>query len=396
MSQIGSGNLEALLPFASAIAVVSVGANATATSVPIAGLSLSTSDLAGGWALFEAGALGPGTTATLAPIASNTASALSFASGALSAAPQAGYRVWLFQAGQFNVTVSAPENVQQWGGQAVSAASNGIPLMAITTPSSGGVPAGINEATGAALPNYLNGLDTNAFCYQWDAATSNWVPTALNVGAPGSAAPASAVQVAGTDGTDLRALSTDTSGHLNTNVVSALPAGTNTIGAVNAIQSGSWTVADSTLAGASGAPASAAPSQAVQVAGTDGTDLRAIATTSSGQVLVSPVASPPATLVLNEKALATSATTAIMAAAYTVPANGTLNIAVGIESGATATTFLITRNGTQYLAINAGNNLTAGAEYDVSLPVVAGDTVNFETGAATTLAVLEAFFVLGQ
>jgi len=144
------------------------------------------------------------------------------------------------------------------------------------------------------------------------------------------------------------------------------------------------------------APGAAAPARAVQVAGTDGTDLRALATTAGGAVLIVKSQGTTATTVANSKALATSATTPILGTAYTVPANGTLNIAVGIESGATATTFLVTRNGTQYLATNQGSNLTAGAEYDISLPVAAGDTINFETGAATTLAVLEAFYTEGQ
>jgi hypothetical protein len=144
------------------------------------------------------------------------------------------------------------------------------------------------------------------------------------------------------------------------------------------------------------APGAAAPARAVQVAGSDGTDLRALATTAGGAVLIVKSQGTTATTVTNQKALATSATTPILGTAYTVPANGVLNIAVGIESGATATTSLVTRNGTQYLAINQGNNLTAGAEYDVSIPVAQGDTINFETGAATTLAVLEVFYTEGQ
>lgn len=51
-------------------------------------------------------------------------------------------------------------------------------------------------------------------------------------GTPASAAPTVATQVGGTDGTNLRTLSTDTSGHLNINIVAALPAGTNAIGKV--------------------------------------------------------------------------------------------------------------------------------------------------------------------
>jgi hypothetical protein len=281
VSQVGVGNLVEILSRSHAVAVAQVGPSATTTSVPLSGINLSSSDLAGGWALFDEGAFGLGSPPTLAPIASNTATSLSFASGVLSTAPTEGYDVWLFQANVFNVSVSSPQNIEQWGGATVAAAdANGIPAV------------------------------RNAY--------------------------------------------------------------------------------------AQGSPGSAAPTQAVQVAGTDGTDLRVMATNASGQVLTVKAQGTTATTVANYKALATSATTAILASSFSVPANGTLNIAVGIESGATASTFLITRDGTRYLAIEQGNSLTAGAEYDLSIPVAAGDSINFQTGAATTLAVLEAFYTAGQ
>lgn len=44
------------------------------------------------------------------------------------------------------------------------------------------------------------------------------------IGVPGSAAPADAAQVGGTDGTNLRAFSVDTSGRMNVNVVGNAPA----------------------------------------------------------------------------------------------------------------------------------------------------------------------------
>lgn len=52
-------------------------------------------------------------------------------------------------------------------------------------------------------------------------------------GAPAAAAPAKALQVGGSDGTDLRALLVDTLGRLQAVIASALPAGTNNIGHVN-------------------------------------------------------------------------------------------------------------------------------------------------------------------
>jgi hypothetical protein len=140
---------------------------------------------------------------------------------------------------------------------------------------------------------------------------------------------------------------------------------------VDAVQSGTWTV-DATQSG----------TWTVDAA-------------QSGTWTVT--ATPPAiTVVTNSKSLATSAATAILSTAYTAPAAGTLNVAVGIASGDTATTFSTTRDGTNYLAVNQGTDLVAGAEYDFSLPVASGDTINFETAAATTLAVLEVFFVPTQ
>lgn len=390
MNQIGKEDLRQILQEANTPSSYQgvVGSGSTTTAVV---------DSVGGWATNQWAQYGiqfAQSTVTAAlrgvwqQITSNTANTLTLAA-ALPAAPVAGdtYDIRVFG--------SQVQDVTSWGGQPVSAASSGYPLFALTTPGSGGVPAGINEATGAALPNYLNGLDTNAFCYQWNAATSEWVPVALNVGAPGSAAPANAVQVAGTDGTDLRVLSTDTSGHINANIVSPLPAGTNTIGSV----------VDSTLAGATGSPGTAAPANAIQVAGSDGTDLRALSTTTSGELLVAPGTNPfpvakYAALVANETNVSTSATTPVLSTDYSVPGNGGLNIEVAIASGASATTFLVSQDANAasptYLALNQGTNLTAGALYAFSVPAASGDEVNFETEAATTLALLKVWFVTGQ
>ena len=94
-------------------------------------------------------------------------------------------------------------------------------------------------------------------------ALPNPLPTEdVSDGTPGAAAPATALQVAGTDGTDLRALSTDAAGVLNVNaaigpgpfsvtqgtspwVVSQDASSNPWIiqGIVGAVQSGAWTVA---------------------------------------------------------------------------------------------------------------------------------------------------------
>lgn len=76
---------------------------------------------------------------------------------------------------------------------------------------------------------------------------------------PGQRIPESAVQVAGSDGTDTRVLLTDAAGKLQV-TAAAFPA-------------------------VYGAPGAAAPVDALQVAGTDGTDLRALLTDAAGRQL---------------------------------------------------------------------------------------------------------------
>ncbi len=71
---------------------------------------------------------------------------------------------------------------------------------------------------------------------QGKAGTTAWPVSEATLddaaAAPGTAAPANAVQVGGTDGTDLRALATDASGRAQVTVATALPAGTAAIGSV--------------------------------------------------------------------------------------------------------------------------------------------------------------------
>lgn len=167
MGNIGIQNLVTALSRVGASAVAQVGPDATAGLVPILGLQLTTADFAGGWAVFDAGAFGSDAPPTVAPIASNTTDTLAFAADVLPSAPAEGANVWLYQVGTFNVTVTAPENVAEWGGQPVAAA----------------------DASG--IPGVRN---------------------AYAQGDPAAAAPSQAVQVAGSDGTDLRVLATDSLG----------------------------------------------------------------------------------------------------------------------------------------------------------------------------------------
>jgi hypothetical protein len=81
-------------------------------------------------------------------------------------------------------------------------------------------------------------------------------------GMPGTPVPILALQVAGSDGTDLRAVATDAMGRVNVDVFGH-----------------AGTILD-------GVPGSAAPANALQVAGTDGTDLRALLTDATGKLII--------------------------------------------------------------------------------------------------------------
>ena len=106
-----------------------------------------------------------------------------------------------------------------------------------------------------------------------------------SIGTPGSAKPGQALQIGGTDGTNLQSIATDSTGAVklaagtnnigSVNVASlpSLPAGTNTIGAVT----------EANLDASIGSPGSAAPSKAVIVGGTDGTNLHQLFTDNSGR-----------------------------------------------------------------------------------------------------------------
>lgn len=93
---------------------------------------------------------------------------------------------------------------------------------------------------------------------------------------------------------------------------------------------------------------------------------------------------------------AVTAGTPVLSTTYSVPQNGTVVGHVALAPSGTSTTVQYTVDGTHYVAINQGQALTLGAGYAFAVPVLAGDAVNFTTGANTTLAVLQAFFMPTQ
>ncbi len=86
--------------------------------------------------------------------------------------------------------------------------------------------------------------------------------------AAGVAIPSKTLQVSGSDGTDARALSTDATGAVK------LAAGTNNIGSVS----------EASIDASTGTAGTAVPAKTIQVGGTDGTDLRTLATDATGAV----------------------------------------------------------------------------------------------------------------
>lgn len=98
-----------------------------------------------------------------------------------------------------------------------------------------------------------------------------------SAGTTGSSTPSTANLYAGTDGTNLRAVSVDASGRLNTNTLDGLG------NAITSTVSGSSRRLDVMLS-SGGATGSAAPANANLVGGTDGTNLRGLSVDSSGRL----------------------------------------------------------------------------------------------------------------
>jgi len=240
-----------------------VASGSTATSIVAADFQTVANRYQNGLLRFETGQLAGQEQA----IASHTATTFTVAS-AFTAAPAVGDIFVIITANVIVADVS--ENVAQWAGTAVAAPldDNSDAVAAAT----GGIPrflARLTAWTGSAWTR-LRLAASGALSVRDDAT-----------GAPGAAVPGAALQVGGTDGTDLRALATDATG-------------------VAKVQGG-YT---------EGAPGAAAPTRAVQVGGTDGTDLRALRTDPAGNPAVwnEQAAGPSTTTPLAANATFTSTT----------------------------------------------------------------------------------------
>jgi hypothetical protein len=188
-----------------------------------------------------------------------------------------------------------------------------------------------------------------------------------NVPAPGSAYAGPLLPVGGNDGTNARALATDGSGRAK--------------------------VVNDQAQGAAGA---AAPAQAVQVAGTDGTDLRALATDAAGRLTPQPVG-----LVWDAAGLAVAAATNVFGSSYQPPTAGLLSILICNNTGGASAVASIVKTantapsggspGTRVTALNAGNAITVGANFEAQIVVTPNDSYNLQFSAGTNVDVTATF-----
>lgn len=165
-------------------------------------------------------------------------------------------------------------------------------------------------------------------------------------GTPGSAAPTRALQIAGTDGTNLRAVNVDSTGALR-------------------VQSG-------------GTTGSAVPTRALQMGGSDGTNLRAIKVSATGVVSTDGSAvTQPVSLATNTPTLQSGSTTAVTQATgtnlHTVVDSGSITANAGTNlntsalaldatlTGGTQKTKLVDTGGTNVLSIDANGGLAIQA-----------------------------------
>lgn len=197
-----------------------VGSGATTTSIPVelvnpaagtVGLSAKAqTDLTGATIEFRSGKNAGQTFGVTAVSSSGTLTL----DAALPYAPAQGDSFVLIQ--PMEISVTAPENVAQWGGVAVEAAdTNGVPKMQ---------QAYTEAAPGTAVParalqiGMTDGTDLRA--WSGDNTGVGKVQGGYTEAATGTAAPSHTVQIGGSDGTDLRTLATDSSGNAKTNIVS--------------------------------------------------------------------------------------------------------------------------------------------------------------------------------
>lgn len=306
--------------------------------VPVVGPGIAP-DYQGAKIIFTSGANNGFRTRVTGVASSGGATTVSFADGLPGAAAPADTLVIMRTV---SVTVTAPENLAQWAGTALAA-----PLdddSDSVAPVSAGVP---------RLLARLTAWTGSAWTRLRLAATGSLTTRDDATGATGAAAPAGTVQIGGVTGSGLlQALNTDGNSRLQVAVYTALPAGANTIGAVT----------EASLDPTTGATAAAAPSRAIQVGGTDGTDLRALLVSTTGRLRTAQTVQGPASTTSPGAGVA-------FASAGIVPYSGT---ALFVFVLATASPLDLIVDGTTWGSIENGATIAAGQVQAVKVPVCTG------------------------
>jgi hypothetical protein len=145
-STLQYGDMVRALGKAGATFVAHIASGATTTAIPLADLNLGSNNLANDLVLIQAGALGTGSVDTLITISSNTATVLTVP--VLSAAPSAGYTVWIYRLATIQAVVTASDNIAQVGGVTVPSVG-GVPSVPVTV--EGPIPSGTNTIGNVAL-----------------------------------------------------------------------------------------------------------------------------------------------------------------------------------------------------------------------------------------------------
>lgn len=313
-----------------------VGAGATTTSVPVelVNPAAGTIDLSanvqtalkGATIEFRSGQ-NVGATRSVTDVSSSGTLTLD---AALSYAPAQGDSFVLIQA--MEISVTAPENVAQIGGQTVP-----------------GNPIGTR---GAATPTYatLVGGDDGTDLHGLKTDTNGRIEESnlyASTGTAGAATPGGVIQVGGTDGTDLRALATDTAG-----------------------------VQKTTGAYAESAVGNASPANAVQISN--------FPTLFSGIAAGGTAIAANGTLASNYTAPANGTVTL----AVTLASGATSSVLQASRNASAGTPF--------WGNLNNGTALAALNEFDANIPAAKGDVVNFRLVTATTIGWAEFFFVPQQ